>query len=197
MINIEEVFVFGNSGHAKVIEEIIYSIGEYGVCEFIDEEKEEQIDELIKKHKTNLAVLGIGDNKIRAKIVEKFGSKLEFIKVIHPEAIISPSAEIGDGTVVMAGAVVQTGAIVGEHCVINTKASIDHDSVMKDFSFLGPGATTGGNVKIGERSWVGLGASVIQNINIGKDTIIGAGSVVVRDIPDGVTAYGVPCKVKL
>ena len=29
----------------------------------------------------------------------------------------------------------------------------------------------------------------------GDNCIIGAGSVVVKDIPDGVTAYGNPCKV--
>lgn len=27
--------------------------------------------------------------------------------------------------------------------------------------------------------------------------MIGAGSVVVRDIPDGVTAFGNPCKIKI
>jgi hypothetical protein len=29
-----------------------------------------------------------------------------------------------------------------------------------------------------------------------KNTIIGAGSVVTRDIPDGVVAWGSPCKIK-
>ena len=37
---------------------------------------------------------------------------------------------------------------------------------------------------------------VDECLNIGKDCMIGAGSVVVKDIPDGVTAYGNPCKVK-
>lgn len=40
------------------------------------------------------------------------------------------------------------------------------------------------------------GACVIQCLNIGKDCMIGAGSVVEKDIPDGVTAYGCPCRVK-
>ena len=37
---------------------------------------------------------------------------------------------------------------------------------------------------------------VDECLNIGKGCMIGAGSVVVKDIPDGVTAYGNPCKVK-
>jgi acetyltransferase-like isoleucine patch superfamily enzyme len=32
-------------------------------------------------------------------------------------------------------------------------------------------------------------------VTIGKHTLIGAGSVVTKDIPDGVIAYGNPCKV--
>ena len=37
---------------------------------------------------------------------------------------------------------------------------------------------------------------VDECLNIGKDCMIGAVSVVVKDIPDGVTAYGNPCRVK-
>lgn len=37
---------------------------------------------------------------------------------------------------------------------------------------------------------------VDECLNIGKGCMIGAGSVVVKDIPDGVTAYGNPCRVK-
>ena len=36
---------------------------------------------------------------------------------------------------------------------------------------------------------------VIQGIHIGSNTTVGAGSVVVKDVPDGVVAYGNPCKV--
>ena len=49
---------------------------------------------------------------------------------------------------------------------------------------------------VGNDSHVGAGAVVRQEINIGKGALVGAGSVVVKDIPDGVTAYGNPCRVK-
>ena len=35
----------------------------------------------------------------------------------------------------------------------------------------------------------------MPNVKIGSNVVIGAGSVVTRDIPDGVVAYGNPCKV--
>lgn len=52
-----------------------------------------------------------------------------------------------------------------------------------------------GDTHVGEGTWVGVGSCVMQGIKIGKNCMIGAGSVVVRDIPDGVVAYGNPCKV--
>lgn len=36
---------------------------------------------------------------------------------------------------------------------------------------------------------------ILGNVTIGKDTVIGAGSVVTKDIPDGVVAFGNPCRV--
>ena len=48
---------------------------------------------------------------------------------------------------------------------------------------------------MGEGTWIGIGSCVIQGITIGGNSVIGAGSVVVKDIPDGVVAYGNPCKV--
>jgi len=51
-------------------------------------------------------------------------------------------------------------------------------------------------VEIGDRSWIGIGASVIQQIRIGADVIVGAGAAVVHDLPDGVTAVGVPARVR-
>ena len=46
-----------------------------------------------------------------------------------------------------------------------------------------------------EGATVGAGSVVRQQIVIGNNTLIGAGSVVVKNIPEGVQAYGNPCKV--
>ena len=124
------------------------------------------------------------------------GRPLEFATAIHPSAIISPSAKIGEGSVVMAGAVINADAVIGKHCIVNTGATVDHDCVIGDYCHIAPGANVSGGTHIGEGTWIGVGACVIQCLNIGKDCMIGAGSVVVKDIPDGVTAYGNPCKVK-
>jgi acetyltransferase-like isoleucine patch superfamily enzyme len=95
----------------------------------------------------------------------------------------------------MAGAVLNPGVRVGEFCIVNTRASLDHDSTMGAFSSLAPGAITGGNVAVGSYSNVGMGATVLPGVSIGQHTLIGAGALVYRSVPDNSVAYGVPARL--
>ena len=94
----------------------------------------------------------------------------------------------------MAGAIVNPEARLGRQCIINTKASVDHECVLDDGVELAPGATLCGIVHLGINAWVCTGATVLPRINIGADAIVGAGAVVIRDVPTGVTVVGVPAK---
>lgn len=143
------------------------------------------------------AVIAMGDNATRERVaLELAGAwpEIRFAVIVHPSATVSPSARLGDGTVVLPGAVVHVDAVVGQHCIVNTRASLDHDGVMGDFSALAPGATLSGNVAVGRGAWVGAGAVVIHGKKIGEHTVVGAGAVVVRDLPPLVVAYGSPAK---
>ena len=53
----------------------------------------------------------------------------------------------------------------------------------------------GAPVRIGSDVWVGGGALILAGVSIGDRAVIGAGSVVTRDIPDGMLAFGNPCRV--
>ena len=50
-------------------------------------------------------------------------------------------------------------------------------------------------IKVGDNVWFGGGVKVLPGVTIGSNVVIGAGSVVTKDIPDGVLAYGNPCRV--
>ena len=197
------VYLFGASGHGKVIKDILNANG-VKVEAFVDDNI--NVNECGGRPVVHDAaglspmIVSIGVNKVRKMIVERLkanNSAIEFATAIHPSAVISPSAKIGEGSVVMAGAVVNADAVIGKHCIVNTGATIDHDCVVGDYCHVAPGAHICGGTQIGEGTWVGVGTSIIQCLNIGKNCMIGAGSVVVRDIPDDVTAFGNPCWVKI
>lgn len=195
------MYLFGASGHGKVIKDIVNANG-IKVEAFVDDNL--NVNECggrpVLHDATRLSpmIVSIGVNRIRKMIVERLKANnpdIEFATAIHPSAVISPSAKIGEGTVVMAGAVINADAVIGNHCIINTGATVDHDCVVEDYCHVAPGVHISGGTHVGEGTWIGVGSSVIQCLNIGKNCMIGAGSVVVKDIPDNVTAYGCPAEV--
>lgn len=195
------MYLFGASGHGKVIKEILNANG-VKVEAFVDDNP--NVNECggrrVLHDATGLSpmIVSIGVNKIRKMIVERLltdNPAIVFGKAVHPSAVVSPTAKIGEGTVIMAGAVVNADAVIGKHCIINTGATVDHDCVIENFCHIAPGAHISGATHVGEKTWIGVGSSVIQCLSIGRNCMVGAGSVVVKDIPDNVTAYGCPAKV--
>lgn len=158
--------------------------------------KIENIVKLKTKHKINQAIISIGDNFTRKKIASfilKHGISL--INAIHPSAIISPTARIGKGNVIMANAVVHSDCRIGNYCLLDTNSVIDHDSSIGDFSSVAPGAVLCGNVQVGEVSAIGVGATILEKRKIGNHCVIGGSSFVNSSIPDYRLAYGNPAKV--
>ncbi len=139
------------------------------------------------------AVIAIGKNAIRQKLAERFPNA-NWVRLIHPRAILSPSVQIGPGTVIMANAVIQYGCSLGRHCIVNTAATIDHEGCLADFVHLAPGTHLAGNVTIGQETFLGTGVAVIPGIVIGKKCIVGAGAVVIRDVTDEDTVAGIPAR---
>lgn len=193
------MYLIGAGGHAKVVRDILdaCSIPFSGVV--TDNLKEVTFMEkkiLHSMDEVDEAIICVGNNWTRKKLAEELSQQgVTFGMGIHPSVIMSKYASVDEGTVVMQGAVIQSCAKIGKHCIVNTAASIDHDNVLGDFVHVSPHATLCGEVEVGEGTWIGAGTVVKQCVKIGKWSIIGAGSVVVNDIPDGVLAYGNPCKV--
>ncbi len=188
------MILYGASGHGKVIIEILEANG-VKVDYVVDDNPD--INELLgyevrrNTGKYDDAIISIGSSQIRKKLVETLEVK-NYHVAIHPSALVSPRAKIGEGTVVMHGAIVQTCVEVGKHCIINTGASVDHDCKLADYVHIAPQATLSGAVEVGEGTWIGAGAVIKQCIKIGANCMIGAGAVVVKDVPDGMTVVGVP-----
>ncbi|MDN4526727.1 acetyltransferase [Fictibacillus fluitans] len=204
------IVIVGHGGHSKVIKDIILSQDGNVLAGYLDDKftrtfiKEDvfygpltAIKQVQEHYGAVKFVIGIGNNEVRKKIGMKLNLHCEdYITVIHQSAIISPSALIGNGTVVMANSVIQADACVGRHSIINTNAVIEHDNQIGDFVHVSPSATLTGGVILQDGVHVGAGATVIPRKRIGSWSVVGAGSVVIHDIPPSSTAIGVPAKVK-
>ncbi|MBO7537932.1 MAG: acetyltransferase [Prevotella sp.] len=193
------MYLYGAGGHARVVRDILESQGlkvsgiyddNLDVAKWMENEVSHELntdDEII---------VCIGKAENRKTVVERLQQLgMKFGTAIHQSAIVSPFAEIGEGSVLMAGTIVNSGSRIGRHCIINTGAVVEHECLTGDYVHISPHATLCGSLTIGEGSWIGAGAVVVQGVKVGKWSIIGAGSVVLKDIPDGVVAYGNPCKV--
>lgn len=190
------MYLYGAGGHAKVIMDILKAEGQ--VLEGVIDDNE-NLSELLGYpvlhgvKDISPVIVSIGNNSIRQKIVKQLSGI--FGNAVHPSAIVSESAKIGAGSVVMQGTVIQAESEVGKHCIVNTGASIDHECVLEDYVHISPHATLCGNVFVGEGSWIGAGSVVLPGIRIGKWSVIGAGSVVSKNMPDEVLAVGNRCEV--
>jgi UDP-perosamine 4-acetyltransferase len=139
--------------------------------------------------------VAVMDNRTRQMLtheVTSLGGRL--VSALSPRAVISPSARIGAGALVMPGAVVNAAASIGDGAIVNTNAAVDHEVSIGAFAHVAVGASIAGNVTVGDGALVGVGASVTPGRTIGTWSTVGAGSAVVRDVAPGATVAGVPAK---
>ena len=102
-----------------------------------------------------------------------------FPSFYSPIIIISPSAKIGYGTVVMPKAVINAGSKIGIHTIINTNAIVEHDNQIGDYVHISCAVLAGG-VKVGNLSHIALNATVLPLVEIGSHCVVGAGATVIK-----------------
>lgn len=195
------MILYGASGHAKVIIEILELLG-LPISSLVDANPNIKtlLGYPVYSSLNNAAIdtntpilIAIGNNAIRKKlaavITQSFGT------AIHPSATLSSRCEIVTGTVVMAGVVVNSNVRIGNHVILNTNCSIDHDCLIGSYVHISPNAALAGNVTVGEGTNIGIGACVIQGIKIGNWATIGAGTVIIKDVPDYAVVVGNPGRI--
>ena len=199
---INKKYIFGASGHGKVVADSVKSADEIVVAFFDDIPKISNwnsipihhANSLPKASKTDEIVIAIGNNKIRKEISSRLIG-FNFFVVKHKTAVIASKVSIEEGTVVMANVVINSDAKIGKHCIINTSAIIEHDCKIGDFVHISPKVVLGGNVTVGEGAHIGIGSTIIPEISIGKWVTIGAGAVIIKDVPDYAVVVGNPGKI--
>lgn len=200
-----KLLIIGASGHGKVVADVAMKMNRWESIAFLDDNPNvksslglrvigtsENIPDYIDGYDM---FVGIGNNKIRKKILKKLEEIGATIPVlVHPSAVIGEDVIIDKGTVIMAGAIINPSTSIGKGCIINTGSTIDHDNNIGDFVHISPGVNLAGTVNIGSESWLGIGSIVSNNVNVTERTTVGAGALVLKDILVAGVYSGVPAK---
>ncbi len=211
-MNRPRIILIGASGHGRVALDAALCQDRFEVVGWADSNIPEgtqiadrpvlgrtaDIARMTREHNLQGFFLAISDNVTRATVhamIRASVPDLDFVSIVHPSAVVASNATVGPGSLLLAGAVLNSFANIGIGCIVNTRASLDHDGVMHPWSSLLPGVVTGGNTEIGEFSCVCIGAILAHKVRIGENSVVGAGAVVLSDLPPCTLAYGVPARV--
>lgn len=141
-------------------------------------------------------LLAIGIPGVRRRVAEGLASRgARFLTLIHPTAVVAPTARIGAGAVVCPGAVISDAAVVGPWALVNYHASVAHDAEVGAFAVLSPYATLAGGARAGVDTFLGLHASIGPGRSLGDRSKISANSCLLVDAPADAIVYGVPGRV--
>ncbi|MCA9312052.1 MAG: acetyltransferase [Phycisphaerales bacterium] len=193
-----QLCLLGGGGHALVVADAAQAAG-WHLLGFCDDRPEADLPGVPRLGALADAPAGvarhiaIGDLRVRRGLMS---AATLWATIVHPSVIVSPTAEIGEGTFLGARAVVQGRTALEAHVIVNTGAIIEHDCVVGDNTHIAPGAILGGNAAVGSDTLVGLGARVLPGVRIGRGVTVGAGAVVCADVADGATVVGVPARVR-
>lgn len=138
-----KLLILGAGGHGRVCGEIAAACGyEVAFLDDITPGVAGKLEEYVKlREEFENTFIAIGNPKPREEWFEKLkvaGYKL--VSLISDRSVVSDTAEIGEGCVVMAGAVIQSNTKIGSCGIVSAGAIVDHDSTIGSFCHVNCGA---------------------------------------------------------
>ncbi len=192
----KNIALIGAGGHAKSCIDIIEDTSRFKIKYLLEKKLsnkksrykkiEYTKNNLIRINKRiKLAFIAFGQIKKkyhRQKVYEelkKIGFK--FPVIISNKSIVSKTARVLDGSIVMHRSVVNADVNIGYNNIINTGSIIEHDVTIGNHNHIAPGAIINGGVKIGNNCFIGSGSIIRQGITIKNNSFIQAGKIVLKN----------------
>jgi UDP-N-acetylbacillosamine N-acetyltransferase len=164
-----KLLIIGAGGYGNTVADVAKQLNCFEKIAFLDDTKSGsgvlgRCEEYAMFCDEDTAVYpAFGDNALRMEWLEVLMEEgLTVPTLVHPSAYVSPTAVLGEGTVVLPKAVVNTGVTVGVGCLINIGALVDHDTVIEDGVHLAPGAIVKAKNRIAAFAKINSG-EVIEN----------------------------------
>ena len=185
----KRLLIIGAGGFGQMIQETAGLLGYEEVVFLDDASKHKDVvgkccdyRNFLKGYDT--AVAALGDNGQRLYWTEKLmEAGYQVPAIIHPSAVVSPSAVIGAGSFIMQRAVVNTHTVIEHGVLVNSGAVVDHDSYVARGAHIGLGSVVKANCRIDEKRKVEAGEVVFST----RRKIDGVTS---RDLEDALYAFG-------
>lgn len=144
-----------------------------------------------KEDEVFIVALGTPEHReTLANLFEQRGAN--FTNVIHPTAVIAPSAQYETGLILGQFAVISVNTNIGKHVLINMHNAVGHDASIGDYSVISAFCDITGYVKVGKKVLLGSHVAIAPKLKIGDDALVGIGSVVVTPIKAGKHVFGNP-----
>lgn len=174
---------------------------------FIDDTKDEGIflncsrmpfESFAERYDINEAeiIIAIGEPSARKKLFEKIKLRgYSLPTIVHPDAYISPTAQLGEGCIVKMLSIISSNTVIGNNVYIQSNAIVGHDVVIKDNCQISSYSNISGHCSIGENVFIGVNSCIKDEINIGNNVIIGMAAAVMKNVESDVTVLGNPARV--
>jgi sugar O-acyltransferase (sialic acid O-acetyltransferase NeuD family) len=199
--------IYGAGGLGRMVRDILLQEGRVRPALFLDSDRDkhgevydglpvvggiECLPELLGQGLAGVTV-AIGDNDVRVALAQELqarGAKL--ISAIHPLAIISPSAQLGEHVIVGPRAIIGVHAIVDAHAIVSAGAIVEHDNRIGMGAFLAPAVRLAGGVVVEELAVLEVGACVVPGRRIGRACLVRAGTIAISDVAEREALGGAP-----
>lgn len=131
------------------------------------------MDDLIKLKK-NLPEMklfvAVGNNSNREKIFSTAANNgISLSNIIHPDAYIESTAELGCGNLIMHGSYIGSKVVIGNGNLLFPGVCITHHNRIGNFNFFSPGVSIGGYTKVASRCKIGMNSVVKPYIEVASN----------------------------
>lgn len=129
------LLILGAGQYGFVARDVARAMGCYEKIDFLDDNSPLAVGKVCDCEALcgayGSAMVAIGRPELRLQLIERLQKAgFDVPVLVHPQAVVMPSAKLGAGSVVEPMAVVNSNAEVGVGCIISAGAVVNHNAVL-------------------------------------------------------------------
>lgn len=174
---------------------------------FIDDFKENKqeylsdiikFEDLLQSKNEYEVVISVGEPASRKALFDKLKKEnIAIATLVDPTAIISPTASIGEGTIVNEYVLIHCNVKVGKNCLMQPYSTFGHGSVTGDHCVFSSRFSPGGDCSFGDCVFCGMQSTVKEKLTIGNNAVVSMGACVFQDVAADSVVIGNPARTSI